>query len=112
MSSAYFVGKDGSPEAHEYYRRCRERNEPAITIEPRRGGYCMVFLDYFPTSDSRGAFREMSEEQEQEMIKIIDKYEKFMPKTGWITYGRHHLKAKVKKGAAELMAMELREIMG
>lgn len=106
----FFIGKQNSREWTEYYRECRRLNKSAITIRPKRV-YGVLSLDYFPTSDDKGAFREMSEEQEKEMLKVVEKYEKFMQKGSWLTWGRHHLRARVKLGAAELMAMELRGIM-
>jgi len=103
------IGKRFHPGIREYYHECSRVNQPAIVLEPTQygGGYYRVIINFLTTFDGEGGHRQIPEEQGWKIRKIVDKYRKFMPKNGSITYDKFLFEVKVKRKVAQQMLTEL-----
>ncbi len=107
----FFAGDPDSPEYKRYYQDCKVHNRPVIKIRPPENGYSRLELSYLPVYNEDGTFGSMSEEQQEKMIKLLGRYEKYMKPDSMQMWTRDYMTVEIEPTAAERMAMKLRRIL-
>ena len=106
MIPDFCTGRGWTPRVRAYYEQCSKDRRPAITVEPTRGGFCKILLDFFPAGGCK-----LTPEQKEDLADVVEKYEMFMHPEMPIGSGKGCLEIVITRQMSGLLAQEMRRVV-